>query len=189
MINFIDKKTPPLPQSQSLVITYPRTVCIIFGNYSFPSDIHNMILEVKEKISEKDSYACNVKAGRTGWHEFVDHPFTKKFFNYCINKHTYSHPEVFERFYERFKIVEAWGNEVKKGDYVIEHTHTHYHGILYLTKGAPLFLRELNLKITPEPGDYYFFPPHICHHVEESLEEDKRYNLVFNFEHDEFPAA
>ena len=37
------------------------------------------------------------------------------------------------------------------------------HMVFILTKGCDLILPELNLKITPEPGDYYIFPPEIMH--------------------------
>ena len=55
------------------------------------------------------------------------------------------------------------------------------HGILYLTKGCDLILPELNIKITPNPGDYYIFPPEILHGFDKSEYEENRYNLVFNF--------
>ena len=51
-----------------------------------------------------------------------------------------------------------------------------------LTKGCDLILPELNLKITPEPGDYYIFPPEILHGFSEYEGEDNRYSLIFNFE-------
>ena len=44
--------------------------------------------------------------------------------------------------------MNAWGNELKKGDYVVQHIHDCYHCILYLTEGEPLILPELNMKIT-----------------------------------------
>ena len=56
------------------------------------------------------------------------------------------------------------------------------HGILYLTKGCDLILPELNIKITPSPGDYYIFPPCILHGFNESGEDFNRYSLIFNIE-------
>ena len=52
--------------------------------------------------------------------------------------------------------------------------------ILYLTKGCDLILPELNLKITPEPGDYYIFPPEILHGFDKYEGETNRYSLIFN---------
>ena len=54
------------------------------------------------------------------------------------------------------------------------------HGILYLTKGCDLILPDLNLKITPEPGDYYIFPPEILHGFDKYEGETNRYSLIFN---------
>jgi len=80
-----------------------------------------------------------------------------------------------------FKFLkEAWGNELKKGHSVQIHDHFDYHGILYLTKGSPLIVPELNLTILPEPGDYYFFPPNIKHYVPEVQTDETRYSVVFN---------
>ena len=53
---------------------------------------------------------------------------------------------------------------------------------MYLTDGNPLLLPELNLKIHPKPGDYYFFPPQILHGVEASTSKKNRYNLVLNID-------
>ena len=114
MINLIDKKNKLNENKNSLVITYPRTVHIMFGNYPYPEKIHNFILEIKNNLSEK-----------------------------------------------------------------IKYLH-HIHGILYLTKGCDLNIPELNIRITPEPGDYYILPPYIQHGFEKHSGESNRYCLVFN---------
>lgn len=183
MIEFINKD-PRLTNSQSLVATYPRTVQITFGTYPYVEDIHNMILEVKNNIDEKESYSTNVKGGKTGWTTFVDHPFTKKFFTYCINQHQLSNPDLFQYFLEKKRIMNAWGNEIKKGDFVANHIHTSWHGIFYLTEGNPLVLPELNIKVHPKPGNYYFFPPMIYHYVDPSESNKNRYNLIYNIVED-----
>ena len=41
---------------------------------------------------------------------------------------------------------------------------------------------ELNIKITPKPGDYYIFPPQIEHGFDEYNGENNRYSVVFNIE-------
>lgn len=178
MIEFINKDSS-LTHTQNISITYPRTVQITFGNFPFPDLIHNLILEIKQKVTKKDSYATNVKGGMTDWECFKNHPTTTRFINYCINLHQNSNPDLFKYFYERQDIQNAWGNEIKKGDWVNNHTHNCYHGILYLTEGNPLILPELNLQIKPKPGDYYFFPPFIQHYVNVN-EKENRYNLILN---------
>jgi len=179
MIDFIEKN-PIFSHSHSLAITYPRTVLITHGNYPYVESIHNLLIEVKNNISEKDSYASNVKGGKTSWNHFLNNEDITDFINYCINKHVLSNPPLFRFLYERKTIINAWGNELKKGDYVVQHLHHDWHCILYLTEGEPLLLPELNIKIIPKPGDYYFFPPFIEHGVEECKSDKNRYNVVLN---------
>lgn len=182
MFEFISTLDPVPTHSQSLSITYPRTINIVYGYYPYMHDIHNFILEIKEKISKEYSYKSNVKGGKTSWDEFKDHPFTFKFIKHCILKHQPTHPNIFKNFLSTHFIVDAWANEIKKNDFVNTHLHSHLHCILYLTDGSPLILPELNLKIHPQPGNYYFFPPEILHGVEKSTSEKNRYNLVLNIE-------
>lgn len=179
MINFLEKN-PLLNHSQSIVITYPRKIQIVFGHYPYPEEIHNLMIEIKQNIDEKISYASNVKGGMTDWNYFKENPKVIKFLNYCINKHTTTAPELFQYFYENKFIEDAWGNEIKKGDSVHNHIHPCYHGILYLTEGEPLILPELNIEIVPKPGDYYFFPPFIHHYVNPHQGEINRYNIILN---------
>ena len=180
MVEFINKD-PRLSHSQSIYVTYPRTVSITFGNYPYVEDIHNFTMEVKKNLNEEESYSTNVKGGKTEWTIFNDHPLTTKFINFCINKHQLSNTDLFEFFYERKTISNCWGNELGKNDYVNLHEHYCYHCILYLTTGMPLCLPELNIKINPKPGDYYFFPPAIKHYVEANTEDEKRYCIAFDY--------
>ena len=182
MFELIDKKDPSLQQSKSLNITYPRTVNILYGNYPIIEDHLNMIQDIKNNIEKKHSYVSNVKGGKTDWRIYVDHPFTKKFIDFCILKHQITHPNIFKNFYSNYNVLDGWGNEVKQNDFIDFHNHGHLHCVLYLTGGEPLLLPELNLKIHPYPGDYYFFPPNILHGTEKSKSEKNRYTFILNFE-------
>lgn len=179
MINIKNSDTR-LRRSSSLVMTYPRTIQITCGHYPEVADIHNFIMEIKKNIDEKTSYATNVKGGMTDFNYFVGHPLFNKFMTYVINTNQMSNPTLFQHFFDKKIIKNAWGNEIKTNDYVCEHDHPCYHGILYLTKGNPLVLSELDLEIYPEPGDYYVFPPCIKHYVDVSENTTTRYNLIFN---------
>ena len=181
MIEFIDR-TITENLTQSLVVTYPRKVCISIGVYPVVEDLHNLMLAVKNNIHPDVSYATNVKAGMTDWYFFLNDPLFIKFLNYLINTHSLSDPDKFQYFYDRYTIREAWGNEIKKTDYVRNHRHNCVHGILYLTPGAPLVIPELKLKIHPKPGHYIIFPSEIDHYVEEETSDKPRYNLIFNAE-------
>lgn len=180
MISILDKNSKISEHKSSLNITYPRTVNIIFGNYPYPEVLHNLIIEIKNNVKEHMNGYTNVKGGMTEWSYFVDNPLFKNFFAHLINKHQITHGDIFQFFYEKFMLQDVWGNEIKKGDSLEYHTHPCYHGIFYLTKGCDLILPELNLKISPEPGDYYIFPPHILHGFEPVKEEETRYSLIFN---------
>mgnify|MGYP003625442896 CR=1 FL=1 len=182
MINLIDKNNKLNETTNSLIVTYPRTINIIFGNYPYIDVINNLIIDIKNNLDSNMENYTNVKGGMTDWHYFIDKPLFKNFMVYLINKHQKSHSNIFEYFLEKNTIKEAWGNEIKKGDSLNFHTHTCLHGILYLTKGCDLILPELNLKITPEPGDYYIFPPEILHGFDKYKDEKNRYSLIFNIE-------
>tara|TARA_R100001594_G_scaffold7647_1_gene20527 strand:- start:4724 stop:5350 length:627 start_codon:yes stop_codon:yes gene_type:complete len=170
-------------QSNSLVLTYPRKVQVTCGTYPVIEDIHNFKIFIKNNIDENESYGSNVKSTKTSWKFFRDHPLFLKFLNHLINLHQTTNSDVFEYFYERHYIRDAWGIMMKKGDYVDKHCHPQNHGILYLTDGgSPLIVPELGIKITPKAGDYYVFPPFIYHYVPAHTEDTPRFNVVFNLD-------
>lgn len=183
MIKIIDQQ-PVLNDniSTSIQITYPRSVNIIYGNYSNFADIENLKTEIKNNISKKNSFESNVRGHKTEWEFFNNHSFLNKFINVLIKKHSLTHEHIFLHFNNKYKIKEAWGNMLLKGNYVNPHFHNGYHLIFYLTEGSDLILPELNLRITPKPGDYYLFPPQVLHYVEEQQGDDARFNLVVNLE-------
>lgn len=182
MISILDKNNKLDEGKNSLNITYPRTVNIIFGNYPYTDAVNNLIINIKNNLNIDMENYTNVKGGMTKWNHFVDDPLFNNFMVYLINKHQLTHSNIFQYFNEKYNIENAWGNEIKKNDYLKYHSHPCLHGILYLTKGSDLILPELNLKITPEPGNYYIFPPEILHGFEKSTYEDNRYCVVFNIQ-------
>jgi hypothetical protein len=181
MISLFDKNYKLSEHKHSINITYPRTVNIIFGNYPYPDRIQNLIIEIKNSLQKNLDNHSNVQGGMTDWKHFIEHPLFKNFINEIINKHQTTHSELFEYFYEKHDILDAWGNEMKAGDSLIYHLHPCLHGILYLTEGCDLILPELNLKLTPAPGDYYILPPSIEHGFGRIPDgANPRYNLIFN---------
>tara|TARA_R100000541_G_C1886474_1_gene83046 strand:- start:693 stop:1298 length:606 start_codon:yes stop_codon:yes gene_type:complete len=168
--------------NNSISITYPKTVNIIFGNYPYPEKIHNFMIDIKSNLDPKMENYSNVKGGMTDWHYFLDKPEFNNFITYLINKYQTTQPDLFEYFLEKRYIRDAWGNEIKPGDSLDYHTHPCYHGILYLTEGCDLILPELNLKISPKPGDYYIFPPEILHGFDPCEGDNNRYSLIFNID-------
>ena len=181
MIKFIENNELN-SHSSSLNITYPRNVNIIFGNYPFPDRIHNLMLNVKSNLDPNMKNYTNVKGGMTSWDHFVKNDDFIKFVNYTINKHQVTHPNLFKWFYQRKTIESAWGNMYKKGDSLTSHMHYSFNGILFLSKGCDLILPELNITLTPNPGDYYYFPPMIYHGFEEILNDEERCSIAFNID-------
>ena len=180
MFKILDKNIKSLDYKHSFNITYPRSVNIIYGNYPYPDVINNLIIEIKNNLSDKMENYTNVKGGMTDWDHFVNHALLDKFLTYLINKHQFTHPGLFEFFYNKMFVKNAWGNEIKKGDSVGFHTHPCTHGLLFLSKGCDLIFPELNITITPEPGDYYIFPGEILHGFNKHTGDLNRYTLVFN---------
>lgn len=180
MINLINKHNQLNQDKSSLNVSYTRNVNIIFGHYPYPDIIHNFMMAIKSNLNSEMKNYTNVKGGMTHWNYFVDKPEFINFLTYLINKYQVTHHDLFRHFLERKTIENAWGNEIKKGDSLDYHIHHCVHGILYLTKGCDLILPELNLKITPEPGDYYIFPPEILHGFDKYEGETNRYSLIFN---------
>lgn len=180
MINFLNKNNKLEEGRNSINVSYTRNINIIFGHYPYPDIVNNMLIEIKNNLDSELKNFTNVKGGMTAWNYFIGKNTFNHFMTYLINKYQTTHPDTFKHFMERMEIKNAWGNEIKKGDSVAYHDHQCVHGILYLTKGTDLILPELNLKITPEPGDYYIFPPTIIHGVEPSKINQNRYSLIFN---------
>ena len=166
--------------SSSLLVTYPKTVQITFGNYPYADHIENLKNETRHNLTDELEDVTYVRGKMTPWNHFVDNPVITKFINHCINSHQLTNPGLFRYFYQKQIIQNLWGIELGKGDRVAVHDHLDIHGLLYLTEGNPLILPELQVEITPKAGDYYFFPPGIKHYVEEIKDDNKRYTIVMN---------
>ena len=182
MIKLINKNNKLNETKNSLSVTYPRTVNIIYGHYPYPDKVHNMILEIKNNLDPSMNNYTAVKGGMTNWKHFIGNDLFEDFFRFLINTHQTTHPDIFAYFLERSCIIDAWGNEVKKNDSIDFHDHRNYHTILYLTDGADLILPELNISITPKAGDYYIFPPMVVHGLNKHEDDFTRYSMVCNFD-------
>ena len=166
--------------SHSIKVTYPRTIQISHGVYDNVVDMMNMCTMIAQNLDTTE--LTNVYGGKTPWGFFNDKPEFTRFIDYVVNKHQNSN-SFFNRnnWYDKKISYQSWGNEIKKGDSVVMHTHKDNHLILYLTEGAPLILPELKMTIIPKRGSYYIFPPHILHGVPKVEEDSKtRYCLVTN---------
>ena len=188
MISIFDKNNKLNEHRNSLDITYPRRVNIIYGNYPYPEILNYFMIKIRDNLDVKMKNQTNVKGKMTSWGLFLEDENFKKFIVHLINKYQFTHPAIFEHFLQKKLIKNAWGNEIKSGDSLTYHTHPEFHGILYLTQGCDLIFPELNIKMTPEPGDYYILPGHIYHGFDTYVGETNRYSLAFNItqHHDAF---
>ena len=164
--------------SYSTIVTYPKTTQISHGVYDNVVDMMNMTTMIKTNIVERN--VTNVKGGKTEWDYFNDKPEFTRFLDYLVKKHQNINP-VFtkDKWYINKPEIQAWGNELVKGEHVQMHTHSSYHIILYLTEGSPLLVPELKITIKPQVGSYYIFEPNILHGVPEVTDDSTRYGESF----------
>ena len=161
------------------VITYPKTTQISHGVYDNKVDMMNMTTMIKTNITGRN--VTNVQGGMTDWKYFNDKPEFQRFLNYIIKKYQNINPLFYkEKWYSNNPIINAWGNELKKGEHVKMHSHSNYHIILYLTEGNSLIVPELKITIKPQIGSYYIFDPFTLHGVPEITDDTTRYSLVAN---------
>jgi hypothetical protein len=168
----------------STIVTYPKTTQISHGVYDNVVDMMNMTTMIKTNIVERN--VTNVKGGKTDWTFFNDTPEFGRFLDYIVKKYQNINPLFTKnKWYTNKPEIQAWGNELVKGEHVQMHTHPCHHIILYLTEGSPLFVPELKITIKPQVGSYYIFEPGILHGVPEVTDDSTRYNLVANITQDQ----
>lgn len=167
-------------------VTYPRTVTFYTGFYDDMATRHNLMLKIKDRISEESSNMTYVRGGMTKFTEFLhDRDFSKFFTQVMDEIKPIFLPNI--DLNKELTCTDAWGNCIKKGDIVDEHIHSQWHGILYLTEGVPLNFPEMNMTFTPKPGEWIISPPQIRHGTDRVESDKERICLVFNFQyHDNF---
>lgn len=136
--------------------------------------INELKEEVKKNISQPFSYKTNVKGKMTFW----------KYFSHESKNFEKIKDILFE-----YKIYEAWGNILNKGDFVEEHDHIsdngnlslNFSGILYLTNVGPgTYFTEFNKEIKPEIGKIIIFDCKYRHLVKKYDKDEDRITIAFN---------
>jgi len=187
MIGFTNKdKFITQTRMSSVTVTYPRTVTFYIGNYPRKDILHNLKVKVKSNLSETTTNKTYVRGGMTDWGLFINDKDFSTFFTDIMDHYKPAlTPDLILG--KEMQVSNAWGNLLKKGEYVHPHTHNSFHGILYLTKGVPLIFPELEMVFNPEPGDWIISPPYILHGTDKIDSEEERINVIFNFDfHDHF---
>jgi quercetin dioxygenase-like cupin family protein len=122
-----------------------------------------------------------VRGDMTDWRDFIHDRDFAQFFTKTMNeiKPIFAPHNPLDK---ELEVINAWGNCLAKGNVVDVHMHHNWHGILYLTEGAPLHFPDMNMTFTPKPGHWLISPPHIRHGTEEIQEDKERVCVVFNFD-------
>jgi len=136
--------------------------------------INNLKEIIKNNISKHTSYKTNVQGKMTDWKFFIKNNVFKPI----------------EEVLYKYKIYQAWGNVLTKGEHVLEHDHigeedhnTIYNisGVLYLTDIKPgTYFKEFNKTIDPEIGKIIIFDNKYRHSVDKCDTNEERITLAFN---------
>jgi len=86
MITLINRNNKLSEEKNSLNITYPRTVNIIFGHYPYPEVINNFMIEIKNNLNPNFENYTNVKGGMTEWNYFINNLIKLFISNLCIKQ-------------------------------------------------------------------------------------------------------
>ena len=147
--------------------------------------LKNLESKIKSSIDNNVSYKTNVKGSMTGWKTFLkDKDFDKLLAIYLdrcsIDEIMEQHKSKKDGFFN-FRVIEAWGNILKKQDKVIRHKHlgVSWSSVLYFDDYA-------NLKtdagdIETKRGLVVTLPSYLDHWVEPIQEDVERCSLVWNW--------
>jgi Rps23 Pro-64 3,4-dihydroxylase Tpa1-like proline 4-hydroxylase len=130
--------------------------------------------DIKNNLDTSMKNTTNVKGSMTNYKHF-------------IGRKTF---EPIKKLLNKFAIYEAWGNVLKKGEYVKEHHHIsnennnfkiNISGILYLTDIKPgTYFKEFNKTIDPKIGKIIVFDNKYKHSVDKCDTDEERITLAFN---------
>lgn len=133
--------------------------------------------EIDKKVGQFD-FKTNVKGRMTSFQEFVNNQVLAKLLQEAL-------PVSNVLSIKNSKLREAWGNILKKGGSVTEHTHEPaiISGVLYLTEGGPgTRFPEFNKTVEEKIGKIVFFSGMASHFVFPSKLNKDRYTIAFNFQ-------
>jgi hypothetical protein len=150
---------------------------IITGVFSNTEIINKLKNKIREQVKLSTlNYKTNVKGLFTGFHslnedeDFINFLISIKKSIQCISNYD-------------FKVLDCWGNILRKGDEVVEHSHDNngFSGILYLSENGPgTYFSDYDLTIEEKIGRYVLFTPFLQHSVKKIENNIERYSLAFN---------
>lgn len=133
--------------------------------------------EIKNNVGSMD-YKTNVKGKMTDFKQFVKNKIFNDLLKECIDV-------TYVLNIPKSNLVDAWGNILKKGDSVEEHSHykCSLSGVLYLTENGPgTYFPQFNKTVDEKIGKVVLFNGNALHSVPVYKGNEDRYTIAFNFE-------
>ena len=138
-------------------------------------DTNYFIDKIENNLSNKVSYATNVKGGMTDW----------KFFNKDLKFHEIIlESQRVLKVEQKVKIMDSWGIKIENGEYTSIHNHEPAwgSGIFYLTdSNTPLYFPDLDINIETKKGTFLIWSG-ILNHGTERLKDETKYAIAFNLQ-------
>ena len=158
-------------------IEYPSWILI--GQCENMETIENLKKEVLTKVkTSKLNYKTNVQGLFTGFNTLVGNIDFHNFWNEIQTEIKIATQEI------PFSLHDAWGNVLKKNEFVESHSHkgiNGFSGILYLTENGPgTYFSQYDKTIEEKIGRFVLFEPFLQHEVKKVENEIERVSIAFN---------
>jgi hypothetical protein len=154
-----------------------RQSFILIGQIEDSTIISNLKNFIKNYGDTELDYKTNVKGKFTGFESLIQNKDFHNFLKLIKNEINYIYKKD-------FFIYNAWGNILKKGDEVKDHTHNNvsaFCGILYLTENGPgTYFKDYDFTIEEKIGRYVLFDPILWHSVNKIVNDMERITVAFN---------
>ena len=141
----------------------------------------SIVESLKKKIDEKvgvNDYKTNVRGQMSGWLDLLHESSFKEIIGQNKDLWMTEFPNI-----AKYSVFEAWGNKLKKNDFIVEHKHIPciLSGIIYLTnKGPGTYFSEIDYTVKEEIGKVALFPSELSHSVDKFTFDEYRYTISFN---------
>ena len=164
--------------SKHIQSKYSKEYYFVTGKFEIDSNY--FIEKIKQSCLSGNNlnYKTNVKSFMTPFNFFLK---DDKFLRIVIDFIDY-----FDKNYKfnRYRLHEAWGIEVKPGDKTDFHDHHEslWSGVLYLNSSKQnLIFPDIGEKVEPEPGSFALFSNFLIHGCEKNKENFSKFGISFNF--------
>jgi hypothetical protein len=165
--------------NQSILLTIKKFIQLI-NISSLNQEIEYFKNKIKEDVGVLD-YKTNVIGQMTSFKQYVENPVLGRIVNYILPKLNIEHLcGSSKRLPESLSLIDAWGNILKKGEYVHVHNHisSQFNSVLYFNEASIIIEGQ---EFFTKRGDVLTMPGNLNHHVNPS-NIDNRITLVWNWD-------